>query len=129
MEQLLGFLCHLGNPEYIIAAKSLQSCPTLRNPIDGSPSGSPIPGIIQARTLEWVAISFSNASFPWCNTTVVTTHKGATLREREDCEEGLSAKDGKQKDAKAESRLLGSLGAPTLVIPISAFGSSTGVCS
>ena len=44
------------------AAKSLQSCPTLCDPIDGSPSGSPVPGILQARTLEWVAISFSNAS-------------------------------------------------------------------
>ena len=43
------------------AAKSLQSCPTLCNPIDGSPSGSAIPGMLQARTLEWVAISFSNA--------------------------------------------------------------------
>ena len=43
------------------AAKTLQSCPTLCNPIDGSPLGSPIPGILQARTLEWVAISFSNA--------------------------------------------------------------------
>ena len=43
------------------AAKSLQSCLTLCNPIDGSPPGSPIPGILQARTLEWVAISFSNA--------------------------------------------------------------------
>ena len=43
------------------AAKSLQSCPTLCNPIDGSPPGSPIPGILQARTLEWVAISFSSA--------------------------------------------------------------------
>ena len=43
------------------AAKSLQSCPTLYNPIDGSPPGSPVPGILQARTLEWVAISFSNA--------------------------------------------------------------------
>ena len=43
------------------AAKSLQSCPTLWNPIDGSPPGSTIPGILQARTLEWVAISFSNA--------------------------------------------------------------------
>ena len=42
------------------AAKSLQSCPTLRDPIDGNPPGSPIPGIPQARTLEWVAISFSN---------------------------------------------------------------------
>ena len=43
------------------AAKSLQSCPTLCDPIDVSPPGSPIPGILQARTLEWVAISFSNA--------------------------------------------------------------------
>ena len=43
------------------AAKSLQSCPTLCDPIDGSPAGSAIPGIFQARTLEWVAISFSNA--------------------------------------------------------------------
>ena len=43
------------------AAKSLQSCPTLRDPIDGSSPGSPVPGILQARTLEWVAISFSNA--------------------------------------------------------------------
>ena len=43
------------------AAKSLQSCPTLCNPIDGSPPGSPVPRILQARTLEWVAISFSNA--------------------------------------------------------------------
>ena len=44
----------------ILAAKSLQSCPTLCDPIDSSPPGSPIPGILQARTLEWVAISFSN---------------------------------------------------------------------
>ena len=43
------------------AAKSSQSCPTLCDPIDGSPPGSPVPGILQARTLEWVAISFSNA--------------------------------------------------------------------
>ena len=43
------------------AAKSLQSCPTLCDLIDGSPPGSPVPGILQARTLEWVAISFSNA--------------------------------------------------------------------
>ena len=43
------------------AAKSLQSCPTLCDPIDSSPPGSPIPGILQARTLEWVAISFSSA--------------------------------------------------------------------
>ena len=44
------------------AAKLLQSCPTLCDPIDGSPPGFPVPGILQARTLEWVAISFSNAS-------------------------------------------------------------------
>ena len=43
------------------AAKSLQSCPTLCDPTDGSPPGSPVPGILQARTLEWVAIFFSNA--------------------------------------------------------------------
>ena len=43
------------------AAKSLQSCPTLCDPIDGSPPGCPVPGTLQARTLEWVAISFSNA--------------------------------------------------------------------
>ena len=43
------------------AAKSLQSCPTLCDPTDGSPPGSPVPGILQAGTLEWVAISFSNA--------------------------------------------------------------------
>ena len=43
------------------AAKSLQSCPTLCDPIDSSPPGSPLPGILQARTLEWAAISFSNA--------------------------------------------------------------------
>ena len=42
------------------AAKSLQLCPTLCDPIDGSPPGFPVPGILQARTLEWVAISFSN---------------------------------------------------------------------
>ena len=42
------------------AAKSLQLCPTLCDPIDGSPPGSPVPGILQARILEWVAISFSN---------------------------------------------------------------------
>ena len=44
------------------AAKSLQSCPTLCDPVDGSPPGSPIPGILQARTLEWTAISFSRES-------------------------------------------------------------------
>ena len=52
-------LCHPGSTA--VAAKSLQSCLTLCDPIDGSPPGSPVPGILQARTLEWVAISFSNA--------------------------------------------------------------------
>ena len=52
------YVCKL--PEVAAAAaKSLQSCPTLCDPIDGSPPGSPVPGILQARTLEWVAISFS----------------------------------------------------------------------
>ena len=54
-----GFLCHVGAAA--AAAKSLQSYPTLCDPIDGSPPGSPVPGILQARTLKWVAISFSNA--------------------------------------------------------------------
>ena len=49
------------NVPAVAGAKSLQSCPTLCDPIDGSPPGSPIPGILQARTLEWVAISFSDA--------------------------------------------------------------------
>ena len=61
------FLCAL--PSFIskritaaaAAAKSLQLCPTLCDPLDGNPPGSPIPGILQARTLEWVAISFSTA--------------------------------------------------------------------
>ena len=53
----------LGNdrPAAAAAAKSLQSCLTLCDPIDGSPPGSPVPGILQVRTLEWAAISFSNA--------------------------------------------------------------------
>ena len=53
---------HPGNlPKICSSAKSLLSCPTLCDPIDGSPPDSPVPGILQARTLEWVAISFSNA--------------------------------------------------------------------
>ena len=52
------------------AAKSIQSCMTLCNPIDGSPPGSPVPGILQARTLEWVAISFSNA-WKWSESEVI----------------------------------------------------------
>ena len=50
------------NSQYAAAAaKSLQSCPTLCDPIDGSPPSSPVPGILQEKTLEWVAISFSSA--------------------------------------------------------------------
>ena len=52
-------LNHFKSFPLLAAAKSLQSCPTLCDPIDGSSPGSPIPGILQARTLEWVAISFS----------------------------------------------------------------------
>ena len=51
----------LGNKLEFLLAKSLQSCPTLCNSIDSSPPGSPVRGILQARTLEWVAISFSKA--------------------------------------------------------------------
>jgi len=58
-ELLFGSLCI--SLSAAAAAKSLQSYPTLCDPIDGSPPGSPTPGILQARTLEWVAISFSNA--------------------------------------------------------------------
>ena len=54
--KIITKVCHVT----AAAAKSLQSCPTLCNPIDGSPPGSPVPGILQARTLEWVAISFSS---------------------------------------------------------------------
>ena len=54
-------LLRCSSPAAAAAAKSLQSCPTLWDPIDSSPPGSPVPGILQARTLEWVAISFSNA--------------------------------------------------------------------
>ena len=57
---LAGSLQHT-NTAAAAAAKSLQSCPTLCDPIDGSPPGSPGPGILQARTLEWVAIAFSSS--------------------------------------------------------------------
>ena len=59
----MKFLFHLVSliPTTAATAKLLQSCPTLCDPVDGSPPGSPVPGILQARTLEWVAISFSNA--------------------------------------------------------------------
>ena len=60
---ILGISCVGLSPTFpaVAAAKSLQSCPTLCGPIDGSPPGSPVPGILKARTLEWVAICFSKA--------------------------------------------------------------------
>ena len=61
MDDFEGIMLSEINHTAAAAAKSLQSCPTLCNPIDSSPPGSPVPGIPQARTLEWVAISFSNA--------------------------------------------------------------------
>ena len=60
--ELIKFKSFCKTKETIAIAKSLQSCLTLCDPIDGSPPGSPVPGILQARTLEWIAISFSNAS-------------------------------------------------------------------
>ena len=65
-----------------LSAKLLQSCPTLCDPIDGSPPGSPVPGILQARTLEWVAISFSKAwseKWKWSRSVV------SDLRDPMDC--------------------------------------------
>ena len=59
--KLLQLCPTLFDPATAATAKSLQSCPTLCDPIDGSPPGSAIPGMFQARTLEWVAISFSKA--------------------------------------------------------------------
>ena len=56
-----NFLEELSAAAAAAAAKLLQLCPTLCDPIDGSPPGSPVPGILQARTLEWVAISFSHS--------------------------------------------------------------------
>ena len=62
-KQKIGYILTMeyNNISMLCYAKSLQSCPTLCDPIDGSPPRSPVPGILQARTLEWVAISFSNA--------------------------------------------------------------------
>ena len=67
--EILAFSGYISLPKVLVlrqlmipaaAAKSLQSCPTLCDPIDGSPPSSPVPGILQARTLEWAAISFSS---------------------------------------------------------------------
>ena len=59
--RLWKWLLRFYSLQHAATAKSLQSCPTLHDPTDGSPPGSPVPGILQARTLEWVAISFSSA--------------------------------------------------------------------
>ena len=69
-------------PAAAAAAKSLQSCPTLWDPIHGSPPGSPVPGILQARTLEWIAISFSNA---WKWKVKVKSLSRLTPRDPMDC--------------------------------------------
>ena len=61
VDKVMSLLFNMLSAAAAAAAKSLQSCPTLCDPIDGSPPGFPIPGILQARTLEWVAIAFSNA--------------------------------------------------------------------
>ena len=61
MRKLLELISEFSKVAAAAAAKSLQSCPTLCDPTDGSPPGSAIPGVLQARTLEWVAISSSNA--------------------------------------------------------------------
>ena len=61
MERGHRFSSHSSLSAAAAAAKSLQSCPILCDPVDGSPPGSPVPEILQARTLEWVAIAFSNS--------------------------------------------------------------------
>ena len=61
VSKVMSLLFNMLSAAAAAAAKSLQSCPTLCDPTDGSSTGSPIPGILQARILEWVAISFSNA--------------------------------------------------------------------
>ena len=70
-------------PAAAAAAKSLQSCPTLCDPTDSSPPGSTVPGILQARTLEWIAISFSNA-WKW-KAKVKSVSKCLTPRDPMDC--------------------------------------------
>ena len=77
VELRVFLLCHL-----TAIAKSLQSCPTLWDPRDGIPTGSPIPGILQARKLEWAAISFSNA---WQWKVKVKSLSSVRLRNPMDC--------------------------------------------
>ena len=66
----------------VVAAKSLQSCLTLCNSIDGSPPGSPVPGILQARTLEWVAIAFSGSR--WQRTIIISVKQCEGVQVYED---------------------------------------------
>ena len=73
----------MGHAAAAAAAKSLQSCPTLCDPIDSSPPGSPVPGILQARTLEWVAIAFSKCMKVKSESEV--TQLCPTLRDPMDC--------------------------------------------
>ena len=80
--KFISILDQINFKMFIPAAKSLQSCPTLCDPIDGSPPSSPVPGILQARTLEWVAISFSNA---WKWKVKVKSLSRARLSDPMDC--------------------------------------------
>ena len=73
---ITSFLSNSKALDAAAAAKSLQSCPTLCDPIDSSPRGSPVPGILQARTLEWVAIFFSSA---WKWKVIVKSHSRVRL--------------------------------------------------
>ena len=85
IRMLLSTLHDLTQLSYLLfaaTAKLLQSCPTLCDSIDGSPPGSPIPGILQARTLEWVAISLSNT---WKWKVKVKSQSCPTLRNPKDC--------------------------------------------
>ena len=86
------------------AAKSFQSCPTLCNPIDGSPPCSPIPGILQARTLEWVVISFSNA-WKWKVNVKLLSH--VRLRDPMDCSLPGSSIHGKSTGVGCHCLLCG----------------------
>ena len=90
-----GRICHYAEPIFLqnisttaaaaATAKSLQSCPTLCDPIDGSPLGSSVPGILRARILEWVAISFSNASKWKVKSESEVTQSCQTLSDPMDC--------------------------------------------
>ena len=77
----VGFSVAFPQSKLYTAAESLQLCPTLCDPIDGSPPGSPVPGILQARTLEWVVISFSNAwMWKWSHSVVSDSQRPQGLQ-------------------------------------------------